>query len=337
MKKGLLAAIAFVCVSFLNHSLAQQMRTVHLVGFTNEKADAAAYWKDGVLTALPIDASFSKSKANGIFVHGGDVHIVGFQSNGSELAVRYWKNGAPVPITSNGAFLEDVAMASSDVYIVGKEYDKKGNRFAQYWKNGQPSALNKKKTGEINGLTISGTDVYIVGTEKAPKKNKYNYYPTVVTYWKNGLATSVSSGETDAVGYDIFVSGNDVYVAGTERSPAIDAAKYWKNGTAMMLTDGKKDASAKGIYVSGGDVYVVGYTTPEGKYTATFWKNGVATELGPRTASSAAQKVVVVDGDVYIAGYEMVNMKPVARCWKNGVPMEVDGVNGSMAMALFVE
>lgn len=226
MKKRLLTAIVCICVSFLNHSLAQQKRIVHLVGFTNEKNDAAVYWKDGVPTALPVDAGFSKSKAHGICVHGGDVHIVGFQSNGSEPTVRYWKNATPVSITSNGAFLEDVAVAGSDVYIVGKEYDKKGNRFAQYWKNGQPSTLNKKKTGEIYGLTVAGSDVYIIGTERASEKNKYNYYPTVITYWKNGVPTSVSSGETDAVGYDVFVSGNDVYVAGTERSPAIDAAKY---------------------------------------------------------------------------------------------------------------
>ena len=48
----------------------------------------------------------------------------------------------------------------------------------------------------------------------------------------------------------IFVSGNDVYVAGGEFTEGdISVATYWRNSVPMVLTDGTEAALASSIFV----------------------------------------------------------------------------------------
>jgi hypothetical protein len=166
----------------------------------------------------------------------------------------------------------------------------------------------------ISTLTLTPLvvyNVYIAGTEAG-----------IVKYWKNGVATSLTSNNNPAQAFDIeVVSPNrvltDVYVAGYEYNAATGrgVAKYWKNGVATFLTNGTQNAEAHDIEVVGSDIYVAGY---EG-YTAKYWKNGIAVNITNGTYPSSLQKILVSGTDVYVAGSERIAGKVFARIWKNGV------------------
>jgi hypothetical protein len=185
------------------------------------------------------------------------------------------------------------------------------------------SACNKNGSGSGNSSTI-----YIVGNIEDTVADNFNN----ALQWQNGVASTVS---TQAMPWSIFVSGNDVYIAGSKYENENSIAMYWKNGVAIPLTDTNtsKSASANAIYVSGSDVYVAGYELLSNEYgVAMLWKNGVPVNLTPVNAPypipphtffyigtggfAAANSIFVSGTDVYVAG---VSNFVTATYWKNGV------------------
>jgi hypothetical protein len=71
-------------------------------------------------------------------------------------------------------------------------------------------------------------DVYVAG--KGP------------TLWKNGAGQHISYHNADA--FSVFVSGNDVYVAGIDYSGGGNNAVYWKNGAIHSLKDENYNSGA---------------------------------------------------------------------------------------------
>src|SRR5262249_49324488 len=123
------------------------------------------------------------------------------------------------------------------------------------------------------------TDVYVAGYVV---KRGINGDSSVATYWKNGNAVTLSDGSFRyAPAHSIFVSGGDVYAAGTESNGNRVMATYWKNGQRVPLSDGSKDAGAISIVVSGKDVYVAGWEYNNCcSVTPKYWKNGHPVTLG---------------------------------------------------------
>jgi hypothetical protein len=81
----------------------------------------ATLWKNGVAEHLT-DGSES-AWALGLAVHGGDVYVVGYESNGSRDVAKLWKNGVAQELTDgkNDALATAVSVSESgDVYVVGK-------------------------------------------------------------------------------------------------------------------------------------------------------------------------------------------------------------------------
>jgi uncharacterized protein YjdB len=181
-------------------------------------------------------------------------------------------------------------------------------------------------------VTIIAPDVYIVGSVVHNGTRQ-------AALWTNGELQVLSSSLFGSSANAVYVSGDDVYVVGTDAGNDFrDRATLWKNGEAQTLDTGSEinPASASSVYVSeSGDVYVVGQMND---YESTFqfiallWKNGERQTL-PGTGNTYAYGVFASGNDVYAAGYS--NFRVTA--WKNGetVPMTY-GNYFSESMAVFV-
>jgi hypothetical protein len=185
-------------------------------------------------------------------------------------------------------------------------------------------------------IIYGGSGVYVAGVATDPKTSS-----SVTTYWKDGVAISLTSGSYYVGASSIFVSGQDVYVAGTDKNLE---AKYWKNEVPTTLTN---LGEANSIIVSGSDVYVAGTSyNADNIALATYWKNGKAFYLSDGSKDEYANSIFVSGSDVYVAGQEndlysvlFNNGKTVAasKYWKNGVPYNLsDGTRYATANSITV-
>jgi hypothetical protein len=207
-------------------------------------------------------------------------------------------------------------------------------------------ATNGAGTAYGNDVTFATTTGCQTGIFVAGYDDAYNISGNIRTpkVWVNltgsytGSALPFTAG-TSGVSNAVFVSGTDVYVAGTQNG----TATLWKNGVAINLASPPAgpffyQSAAYSVYVVGADVYVAGYSQGS---VATVWKNGVATTLNSGTYGSQANAVFVSGTDVYAAGYEneMVasTLVSVAKVWKNGVAAALtSGSADAVANSVFV-
>lgn len=239
----------------------------------------AKYWKNGSVVQLL--TSYDYSTAYSIAVAGAKVYVSGYFQNGSDYRMGYWVNGSMTQDGYRAAKGYSCFVSGADFYVAG--YDTLSNipytKQACYWKNCAKTVLDTS-TSEANSIYISGADIYVTGFVIIGTKS-FAYY------WKNGVATALTTGTQNAAGTSVFVSGTDVYVAGYESNGTYDVAKYWKNGVAVLLSDGTRNARSTQIALSGTDVYVSGY---DGN-TALYWKNGVAVPLSDGSTYAVANSI----------------------------------------------
>jgi hypothetical protein len=180
--------------------------------------------------------------------------------------------------------------------------------------------------------------------------------------WKNGVASPLPISINSNA---LYVSGNDIYVAGYVSAGLWWDGFYTKNGVKDSLpADSAQGSAPNSVFVAGNDVYVAGTqsynpmntTTPFTTLTATYpiagtvasvWKNGVESHLqsyGYPGGAGVSNKfcasyysdyvsgIQVSGSDVYVAGgshqYQSGNTASMrfAAYWKNGVPVLL--VNG---------
>ncbi len=142
----------------------------------------------------------------------------------------------------------------------------------------------------------------------------------VAKYWMDGQETILSNGSNDAYAHSIFVSGSDVYIAGSESTPESGTPVYWQNNTEIKLPIKSAYGTANSICISGSDTYIAGSDSS----WAVYWKNGVEIILEETYDSGSSASAVCVSGnDVYIAGTRGYN----AVYWKNGSAVSLTGYN----------
>jgi len=185
-----------------------------------------------------------------------------------------------------------------------------------------PNATGNDRTATIK-ITCNSEEITISVTQKATKEDGSPYEPSgketfdltgvyvagiqsfAATLWNNGTVQSLTDGKNRASANSVYVSGSDVYVAGSEQNAqGKSVAKLWINGKAQNLTDGTNNAYALSVYVSGDNFYVAGYEqNAQGKNVAMFWKNNEdAQALTDGINNAEARSVYVSGSDVYIAG-----------------------------------
>ncbi|MBN9382310.1 MAG: IPT/TIG domain-containing protein [Chitinophagaceae bacterium] len=266
----------------------------------------------GAITVTTVDGTATGPTFT--YVVAQNVYVVGRSSSGP----AYWVNGVRTDMPSDCLEANAIFVDGADIYIAGA--DANGPK---YWKNGAGVSLPMTaghNGGRAKSIFVSGSDVYICGYDMI------NGAYALPRCWKNGtaLTVSLSSGNISAglpvvlgFAYSVFVSGADVYLAGSQApSSGNQVVTYWKNGTPFPLTDGTTVAEAKSVFVSGNDVYLAGFI--QGAATsAYYWKNGTAVPLTINTTSSncTPESIYVSStGDVYVSG----EVRYLAKYWKNG-------------------
>lgn len=183
------------------------------------------------------------------------------------------------------------------------------------------------KTLKLDVPDPDAETVYVAG---------FDYSTLTPLLWVNGVARQLSAdGISSAQAMSVYVSGNDIYAAGSGRgeSSSSDAALLWKNGVGAILTDGTSITQAASVYVSGNDVYVAGSAKENNLYVATLWKNGTLIPLSDGVNRAEAKSICVSGDNVYVAGYD----GKYAVLWTNSVAQNLtDGTKNAKANSVYV-
>jgi hypothetical protein len=244
-------------------------------------------WKNGIPEVNSSGSDNYGLDARSVFVEGNDVYVAG----GSSV----WKNGVEQRLSSDYSSINvnSVYVFRGNIYVVGggdREFNPYDGYPAYLWENGIKQTLywgSQYSGGSAHSVFVFGGDIYVTGDivdwcdycEGSP----YAY----AVVWKNGIRQNLSNY---ASAQFVYVSGNDVYVAGIINN----CATLWKNDVAQQLSN--KESVANCVFVVGSDVYVVGHENyTSNRNRAVLWKNGVAQYLTDGAVDASAMSVFVVE------------------------------------------
>lgn len=202
-------------------------------------------------------------------------------------------------------------------YISGSNIN---SQYACYWHNGRLVALDDPNPAAshrsaVENIRIVGDDLYALGWESGPHIPNGNRR---IVLWKNKERSYITSGQYEAWTNDLFISGPDIYICGTEDNGSDMIATVWKNGVAQRLSGSESEAT--GVTVSGNDVYVL-YNDHAFTNSWRYAKNGVNTSL-PVTDPATAYfySLRVHNNTVYVVGREQTAPGLYkARLFKDGL------------------
>jgi hypothetical protein len=271
------------------HALTMADGQLHVTGeriYSSSRA-TAFHWSGDVTDELSDSNGFASGKD--IAVAGGDVYIGGVKNESSSVTtIGYWKNGDWHALAGGSVGNTDggpITVKGDDIYFAGVV-----DGAPTYWKNDTAFPLQGGAAAVTSMAVAANGDIYVAG---------YSYdFPNAALYWKNGERIVLGEGGGKSHATDLFIDGDDLYVAGWEEMPLSTGgrtkpiARYWKNGVAVDLTDGTAHAGANAIHVVDGEPYVVGVEMINPN-TATLWKQGETIRLSHEEYNGSA-------GDLYV-------------------------------------
>lgn len=202
---------------------------------------------------------------------------------------------------------DDVPAAETESHVLVAGYY---GGIPALWKDSTLTILSTK-TGKATGVAAIGNDIYVCGNI-VDAANPNPYFPHAVV-WKNGIQTTLNSGNLSAFAWNISVFGRDYYVSGYDHEGFNYRPRIWKNGNLLPPLDtmGIGSCEAKDVVVSNNDLFVVGYV---GNTNGTVvWKNGSIlfslTGLPGAGAESLSRGLFIKGSDVYTCGG--------GKVWKN--------------------
>jgi len=248
----------------------------------------AVYLKNGVET--PLSDGTTRVLVTSMFVDGADVYVAGTEINAETdgTTAVYWKNTEKHTLSPElyRTWANAIFVSGGQVYVAGYEEDKTtGMGSPVYWKNATKQTLPKDEATNhayAYGIFAKGDQLYIAGNEYRTAK-----------LWKLKTDGTLIGTDNLSQGLNanaVFVSGNDVYVAGRGTD---EKAHYWKNGTLQNL-DGN-EGSANSIFVWNNEVHITGREAKNNKYSPKYWKNGVGYDLAENDTNGDAFSVFVAE------------------------------------------
>ncbi len=263
------------------------------------------------------------TEASGVYAtysYGGE--------NNSRTVVL-WKDGEETDLTnydishnrpnhtSTNLYTSAVSVSSqSDVFVAGCEcheyYQAEmyiDSCYTVLWKNGIKRNVNENSinrwfvsSNQTDLQIASNGDVYVLGMDQIDISTKAKY-----AVWKNDSKIfTVDSAYTIS---DMFVKGNDVYIAGNKYDYSINDyyPVLWKNGVEQKLPI--SSYMAKSVFVSDNDdVYV-------GLHNGKVLKNNVEYTLNT-SAANEIHDIAAAGSDIYVLATHSGYKK--AAIWKNG-------------------
>jgi len=180
-----------------NNSRATSIITSNdVIYITGYEGKIAKYWRNNIETALTDGTK--NAEASAIYISGSNIYIAGFEGN----EAKYWKDGLPVTVTSEvfsstlysffGSGNDDrettivmggltsIFVSGSDIYYTGSL-----NRFASYWKNGNPVDVSNGNKVPVQIAPDRSIDIQ-------------NYFSSVIDMDISGgdIACIIESGST---------------------------------------------------------------------------------------------------------------------------------------------
>lgn len=259
-------------------------------------------------------ATGAGGSSDAITLDTGSVVVAGsYREDGTHHAA-YWVDGERVTLDTSASVARSVFVYGDDVYAAG--YVDIGGDQPCYWKNGQRHVLTAPNNVRARAIHVENGVPYTAGDTTNDD----------VMYCWEGTTYTMTREKPGIFVEDVFVSGGDVYIAGTyetDDEPPKHVACYWMNGARVELAEGEDGTRANAIAVHDGDVYVAGAVVGDGgDRKAIYWDNTTQIILAEDVSASAVD-VDVHGGDVYVAGQYWSGSTTSACYWRSGQFFEV--------------
>jgi hypothetical protein len=231
------------------------------------------YWKNGIPTIL----SSTLNYINNMIVSNDDVYVCGSEYNGTKNVAKYWKNGTATNVSDGtlNSFGNAIAVNGSEISIFLREISATNTISYKVWKNGNTTTL---KSGIYNDGSVGSASIaYESNNLHMATVEQINSSPnntSKILYWRNGLESQITAGNSYAGFRQMKVIGNDIYIVGYENNISnIAVLKYWKNGQVTALTDGTTNFSTQSSFSisANKDIHIV--------IQNQYFKNNVASSL----------------------------------------------------------
>ncbi|MDR0498837.1 MAG: hypothetical protein LBH03_03750 [Holophagales bacterium] len=314
------------------------------IGTPENATRVAMLWKDGEVYSR-LGNEIDPSCAYSVHISGNDVYVAGYTFANGRYIATLWKNSeAPLYLTgpARNSYALSVCVAGGRVCVAGyvaEDADQiYGNAGVLWVVDGNRNVFYAYtyNEGEFHSVIAQGNTVYVAGREW----DSYNRRSVATVYSANVSGDLYLNYRADwnysTEAYSVYVSGSDIYAAGTVYNGSRWSAALWKNDIAPIVLDGTSDGvrsyDGYSVWHSGGDVYVGGRGLDSNDYTrAMMWKNNTPQLLPARSNGNSAVHSIFVSGkDVYAAGYGYSGN--IATVWKNGqLLQEIHSSSAGMA------
>jgi hypothetical protein len=238
------------------------------------EVDIIGYWKNGDFHTVMTSDPGLYIRTSDMIVIASDVYQSGvhgnepFENNGGGFpySARYWKNDnmiKPDPKEFYTVEVYGITVFNDDVYMCGYVLDA-GIVIPAYWKNNDLYTIDGFDGMQIWDIEVNDSGIHLLGTSVLGNEP--------ITYWKNGVAQNITTGEFGGFAQSMRLSGDDVYIVGAEgnSSPNSSIAKLWKNGVPENLTNESLKASADRIQIINDSIFILG-SLAEGESTRRFY------------------------------------------------------------------
>lgn len=183
----------------------------------------------------------------------------------------------------------------------------------KFWKAGILQTLTPNYgNAKMWGITAIANDIYIAGSFVST-----NFKNAIV--WKNGGATQISDGTSDAEALCISTDGLDIYCGGYQDNNSTFSTNpvFWKNSARNILPTSSTSASVHAISNTSNNIYFGGTMNSE----PVAWLNNTYYSINPITGIQGCINDIFISGtDVYMVGYIVDQLTGSERAiiWKNG-------------------